>query len=63
MKKKTYQKPCSDIIRLAACQLICESPLKTTVAGENETPTGGWGPANVRRHNTNRNEMWGAAEN
>ena len=47
--KKNYLKPNTQDITLTVFQLICESTT-TPIAGEDDTPPGGWGPANGRQH-------------
>ena len=51
--KKNYLKPDTQVITMNICHLICESTT-TPIADENETPPGGWGPANARSYS-----VWG----
>ena len=48
MNKKYYQSPTVIILAVEVQQLVCESPATTPIAGEGETPAGGWGPGNSR---------------
>ena len=47
MMKKNYLKPNTQVFTLTVCQLICQS-ITTPIVGGNDTPPGGWEPANAR---------------
>jgi len=50
MNKKAYQTPSVDVMKISH-QILCQSEVKTSIAGGSETPTGGWnaGQAQGRR--------------
>lgn len=49
MMKKNYLKPNTQVITLTPYRLICQSTT-TPIAGEEDTPPGGWEPANGRQY-------------
>jgi hypothetical protein len=53
MNKKAYQTPCVIVITIAAHQLVCLSSVNTPIAGDDETPSGGWKPAQSPRRHSN----------
>ena len=49
MNKKAYQKPGVKIKRISH-PILCLSDVKTTIAGGNETPAGGWNAGQAQGH-------------
>ena len=49
MNKKVYQTPCVKVKRISH-PILCLSSMKTSMAEEGETPTGGWNEAQSQGH-------------
>ncbi|MBR5035818.1 MAG: hypothetical protein IKX69_01335 [Prevotella sp.] len=58
MNKKAYQTPCVIVITIAAHQLVCLSSVNTPIAGEEETPPGGWEPAQSPHRRSSWRSPW-----